>query len=389
MQVFKLCLKIIRKNLPLMGLYIGIFLFISILISSSNTQRDEKITAFTASKTAVAFMAEEDTPLVRGLKDELAKVGNFIEIDDTEDAIKDALFFRSVYYVIRIPEGFTDGFMSGKPSVLETTIVPGTIAAVYLDMAVDQYLNTARLYADTLPGITGEEMASKVKEDLSGTADVEISIPEGSTNGENWSIYYFNYMAYSLLSVLILGISSIMLVLKDKDIMKRNFSSPLKRDSITSQMFLATVLFTVAAWLILAAACFILNFKRNLNINFLMFLLNSFIFALASTGISFLIASLIKGRNAIAAVSNVVTMGSCFLGGVFVPQEFLGPAVLQVARLMPTYWYVRANTAIGSISRFDLRNSSDILISMAIVAAFGIAAFIASILLGRRKSLTA
>jgi ABC-2 type transport system permease protein len=156
---------------------------------------------------------------------------------------------------------------------------------------------------------------------------------------------------------------------------------------MTAQMFAAMAIFTVVTWIIMVAACFLMNLKNNLNTNFLLFMLNSFVFALTSTGISFLIANLISGRNAISAVNNIVTMGSCFLGGVFVPQAFLGPTVLQFARLLPTYWYVRANTVIGTLSKFELKYTSEIYSSMAVVAAFGIAAFGASILLGRRRSL--
>ncbi|MBW8384178.1 MAG: ABC transporter permease [Youngiibacter sp.] len=389
MQVFKLCLKIIKKNLPLMIMYVVIFLAVSMMIASANTQRDDKISVFTKTKTNMAFISDEDTPITRGLKEELSKVAAFVELDGSEDSVKDALFFRKIYYVLRIPEGFTADLLSGGDLKLKTTVVPGTIPAVYLDMAVNNYLNTTRLYADSLQDADAEDIAAEVARDLSVTAEASISIPEGSATEGNFSVFFFNYLAYSLLSVLILGISSVMIVLKDKDIQKRNLSSPLSRDSMTAQMFAAMAIFTVVTWIIMVAACFLMNLKNNLNTNFLLFMLNSFVFALTSTGISFLIANLISGRNAISAVNNIVTMGSCFLGGVFVPQAFLGPTVLQFARLLPTYWYVRANTVIGTLSKFELKYTSEIYSSMAVVAAFGIAAFGASILLGRRRSLAA
>lgn len=385
MQVFKLCLKIIKKNLPLMLMYVGIFLAVSMIIASANSQRGEPTSAFRASKTSMAFIAEEDTPITRGLRTELAKVASFVDLDDSEEAVKDALFFRKIYYVLRIPKGFTADFLARKDPKLQTTLVPGTIPAVYLDMAVDNYLNTARLYVASLESIDVESIAEAVAKDLSLTAEVKFSVPEGSASEENASVYFFNYLAYSLLSVLILGISSVMIVLKDAEIQKRHHASPITRDSLTSQMFGAMALFTVATWSIMVAACFLLNFKNNLNANFLLFMLNSFVFALASTGISFLIANLITGRNAISAVNNIVTMGSCFLGGVFVPQAMLGPTVLQFARLLPTYWYVKANTVIGSLSSFSSSYTGEVYRSMAIVAAFGVATFGASILLGRRR----
>ncbi|SHJ54187.1 ABC transporter permease [Parasporobacterium paucivorans] len=388
MPVFKLCLKIIKKNLPLMIMYMAIFLVVSVVIASANKQNEEKATVFTSSRTAMAFLSEEDTPLTRGLKQELAKVAVFVEIENSDEAVKDALFFRKVFYALKIPEGFSEDFMSGKAPVLETIIVPGTIPAVYLEMAVNQYLNTARLYVDSLQGIGQAEVVQSVAKDLENSSVVVIPESDGLVGAQNFSSYFFNYLAYSLLSVLILGVSSIMIVLKDKDISRRNHASPVSRNSMTVQIFMAMVLLTLGAWVAMTGACFLLNIKGSLNVNFLMFMLNSFVFALAGTGISFLIASVIKGRNALSAVNNVVTLGSSFLGGVFVPQQFLGPAVLQFSKFLPTYWYVKANNLIGFLTVFDPEHTAEVFKSMGVVAAFGAAAFAASLILDRRGRLS-
>lgn len=368
-----------------MIMYTAIFLIVSLIIASANKKSEEKTSVFTSSKTPIAFISEENTPLTRGLKDELAKIADFMEIGNRKDAVKDALFFRKVFFVLKIPKGFSDDFISGKDPVLETVVIPGTIPAVYIDMAVNQYLNTARLYVDVLKNAGQAEIAEWTARDLNKSSGVILDASGGRSVKENFSIFFFNYLAYSLLSVLILGISSIMIALKNDDIHRRNLASPVSRKGMTVQIFLAMILLTLGTWIIMTGACFLLNIKGSLNVNFLMFMLNSLVFAITGTGISFLIAGIIKGRNALSAVSNVVALGSSFLGGVFVPQQFLGATVLQFSKLLPTYWYVRGNTLIGSLTVFDFRHTVEIFRSMGVVFAFGVAAFAVALLIGGRR----
>lgn len=78
--------------------------------------------------------------------------------------------------------------------------------------------------------------------------------------------------------------------------------------------------------------------------------LNSFVFTLVCLSISFLVGSLLKSRNALSAVTNVLSLGMCFASGVFVPRYLIGEKVLAFVRIFPTYWYVLFNDEIINIS---------------------------------------
>ena len=47
-------------------------------------------------------------------------------------------------------------------------------------------------------------------------------------------------------------------------------------------------------------------------------------------------------------LNNVLSLGLCFLGGVFVPIEMLGEGIEKVSRFTPTYWYSRINGLLGN-----------------------------------------
>ena len=58
--------------------------------------------------------------------------------------------FPEVSYILRVPEGFSERFMNGEQVQLEKTIVPDSFSNAYLDLKIDQYLNSARLYVEQM-----------------------------------------------------------------------------------------------------------------------------------------------------------------------------------------------------------------------------------------------
>jgi len=358
---------------------------ISTIITAYVSNEQDELFSFTPVKTDIAIIAEENTPLVEGLKKELEKVANFVDLPDRLEALQDALYFREVTSIIRIPKGFTESFMNGESIQVEKTTVPDSYTDIYVDMCIDQYLNTARLYVNHVEGISQELLTEYVAKDLSVSTPVIIEKSETKDINTNFSVYYFNFLAYSLLSILILGIGSIMVVFNNPDIRMRNYSSPISITSFNMQMVSALSLFTFASWLVLVIFSFLLNWKNSLNIGSVYFLINSLVFAFAGAGISFFIGNMLKSMDAISAAGNIVTLGSSFVSGVMVPQQFLGNGVLRIASFTPTYWYVKANNQIGGLTHFDMNSLWPSIFCMLVQAGFGILFFALAIAASRRK----
>jgi ABC-2 type transport system permease protein len=386
MQVFNLCIKILKKNLPLMFMYIVMFLAISLIITLSTINDQKSITSFSQVKSNVAFVSEDNSMLVDGFKTELGKIANFVELPNGTEALQDALFFRSVTYIIRIPKNFTSDFMSGKDVSLEKTIIPNSVSNIYIDLCIEKYFNNARLYVQNMDGISQRELVKYLEADFTTVTDIEIKTNGDKTADTTFANYYFNYMAFSLLAVLILGMSTLIIVFNSKDIKMRNRCSPLSNGNFNRQFILAMLVFTIATWLIMVLFCIFFNFSSSFNITTLYFMLNSFVFAICCAGISFLIGNTINSREAISAVSNVVTLGSCFLGGVFVPQQFLGSTVLSFAQFLPTYWFVKANNQIAIINDFSMTNLEPVFKSILIELAFAAVFFTITLLVIRRNA---
>lgn len=385
MPVFKLCMKIFLKNWISISIYIVIFLAIAITISMNSMSEQKKSSSFSQEKAKIALISEEKTPLTEGFRQELEKSSDFVKLPDRTEALQDALFFRNVTYILRIPKGFTEDVLNGGSMQMEKTVVPNSTENAYVDINVNQYWNLARIYAKYEPGASQQQLVKQLKTNLSGSTPVTIRAHERAKTSNSFSMYYFNFLAYTLSAVLIMGISTVMIVFSKRDLSRRNFCSPLRTSSINTQLILANLSFAAASWLVLVVFCFLLDARSFGTQNMIYFLANSAIFTACIASLSYLIGNLMKNLNAMSAVCNVLTLGPCFISGVFVPQEFLNDTVLKIASFTPTYWYVQANTKIATLTHFEWSDLGSVYYSMTVVLGFAAAFFALSLVIGKRK----
>ncbi len=57
-----------------------------------------------------------------------------------------------------------------------------------------------------------------------------------------------------------------------------------------------------------------------------------------------------RSRFVINGISTVASLGTAFISGVMIPQDFISEKVLTIAKFFPTYYFVKINeTNINSI----------------------------------------
>ena len=49
----------------------------------------------------------------------------------------------------------------------------------------------------------------------------------------------------------------------------------------------------------------------------------------------------------LSGISNIVSLGMCFLSGVFVPMSIMNKKVLKIAQFLPVYWYENINETLS------------------------------------------
>jgi len=387
MQVFKVYFLIIKKNLPQIFIYLGIFILLAVMLSSLN--KASPVDSFSQTKLKIAvFNYDKSLSSSKGLQDYLAKNAEIVALPDELEAIQDALFFRNVEYIVKIPAGFLNSLQnSTAPLRIEKISVPGSTTAIYMDMLINKYFNTLKTYFKFTPNLPYSEIEKKVGTDLSVVTPVTLKSFNTYSGNTQSPVYYFNYLAYSLFAILILGISAFMIVFKNVDLKRRNLCAPITLKSMNAQILLGNVAFSFAVFILLIGFSFVLYGQDMLNLNGLFFCANAFCFTLAALSISFLISNL-ANANSISAVNNVVTLGTCFLSGVFVPQQFLGDGVLTIASFTPTFWFVKANNTIGTIVQFTQETSMQLGGYMLVQLGFAVGVLVVTLLIIKRRRQT-
>ena len=385
MQVFKTYFKIMKKQLATLLIYGVMFITITLVITFALLR--DKSNDFSVSKVPVLLINNDgDNEFIDAFTTYLEGYVEYIDIDDSEEARKDALFYHEVNYILIIPEGFTNKFLSGDEVLFTKEIQPDKMEAVQsVDSAIDNYLNMARVYISYSPGVGMRELTTFLR--MNPVAETEIIIDSGkkdTLDAAEFNTYYFNYLGYIMIVCFILGVSAVMMSFHSLEIRRRQFASPVSSRSFNLQLILANLVFVLVYLIIFIIVGYLSNPFRRVDLSLVLTWINAMIFGIVVLCISYLVGITVKGKNAVQALSTAVSLGLAFLSGMFVPQELLGSAVIRVASFLPSYWYVRANNTIRDLSNFSLENLAPIFQYMAIQIGFA-AVFLALIMVVAKR----
>ncbi|MFR7592625.1 MAG: ABC transporter permease [Longibaculum sp.] len=372
MIIFKNYFKIAKTLLPTILIYTLIFLGIATITSTSGVNQGQ---SFSSEKSKIALINhDENTPLIDAFYKYIDKHSEYVEIEDSDSALRDALFFRKVDYIMIIPPHFTKQFTLEKNPQIETMEVPDSSLALYSQTLMNKFLNTAQLYLKT--GIDEKEMTLAIEKDLEQHVDIEMLNTSFNTNLDNARNFY-NFANYTLLAIIISVISMIMISFHEEKIYRRHLVSRYSYQKINRQLLMGNIMTTTAIWLLYVVISFILYRETMFSQGGLLLILNSFIFTIFILILSFFITTLTHNREVVSMISTVLSLGLSFIAGAFVPQELLSPIVLTIAKLTPSYWFISNNNQIAQLAHYSLKDLQPIFINMGVVIGFAVLFYIA------------
>lgn len=386
MPVFKVSMKILKKNIPIFLIYMLVFVMVSIIAT-----RIEALSGgpenFSDTKINVAIFSESDSPLTKSFQNSLTEVANIVELEDSEESIQDALYFRAVYMIIRIPKDFGNISNTGEIKPIDVIVIPDAPETIQVQNHINQFLKLVSATKIGYPELSEASLAMKI--DALAVKETKVSMANDAKQGIEGDLmpFFFNYMAYSYMYIVIIGVSTIMLVFGRKDLKMRNTCSPITGYQNSSQLLMANGVFALIVWVLLIIISFVMDFRNVFKMNTVYFILNSFVFGASILGLSFLIGNLVKGKQALSAIAGIVTLSACFISGVFVPQAFLGEGVLKAASFFPTYWYVKGNLIIGDLTSFTNGHLSELYSTLLIEAGFALAFIMIALVVGKRRAI--
>ena len=363
MTVFKTFLQILKKNKGLIILYTTILL----VFGSFNMQANQSTVVFEASKPDVFIVNEdEEKGVTKGFVDYIKENSKIAEIKNTKEAIDDALFYEDVSLVVYIPQNYNNDFMNGNNPQI-TIKKADTYYSSFAEMLLQRYIKVATIYRDTIKN--EDELVAKVNETVSQDIETEITT-KLDTTGLSKAAHYFDFASYSFLACLIYIICIVLSTFNEEKVRRRTTISSFNYKKHNRILMLGNSLYAIFLWALYAIMSFVLIGEPMKSVNGALFIANSFVFVICATSLSFFLGSLIKNKNAISGVVNVVALGSAFLCGAFVPPQWLPDFVKTIGHIFPAYYFIDANQTIANLEEINFDTLQPVFVNAGIVLAF-------------------
>lgn len=378
MIVFKTILKILNKLKGLIILYTIMLVSVTLVNQTSGN-----VDSFEEIKPSV-IIVNNDKSESKVTNYFIKYLENHMEVKDidtdNEEKIDDALFYRDVSLVVYIPDGFGDDLLDSKDVSVEYKI-SGDKGSSYGKMLVQNYFDTFNIYNNYYDG---DDLFNRLDNALNLDINVEVK-SKVDTNSLGRMARFFNFLNYAILAGCVYSISMILASLKSENVRKRTIVSSYDYKKYNRIVLEACSVVIIGMWILYMILALIIFKDLFISMNGLWYVINSFVFSLCSLCIGFLIGNITQNKGAISGIVNVVSLGSSFLCGCFVPFEFMPDYVIKIAHIFPTYYFVINNEALKVMDNFSLSSVSPLILNMGIVLVFGVCFIIITNYVSKKK----
>jgi ABC-2 type transport system permease protein len=378
MTVFKTFWKIINKYKGTIILYTVIL----IIFGGINMSTNDTETTFVDSKPDILIInKDEEIGITKNLVDYLKQNSNIINVKNNEEAINDALFYRDINYVIYIPENYRQDVLNGlNPEInIKST---GDYSASLAEMMLSRYVQIQNIYKDNINN--EDELIEAINNNLSKKSSVEMTSKLDASKMTKVASY-FNFASYSIMAVVIFIICLVLSSFHEKTVNKRTIISSMNYKEHNRLILFASFMYSVIVWFLYVVLGLILLGNIIFTARGLMYLLNTFVFTFCALTIALLISTIVSNKNAINGIVNVVALGSAFLCGAFVPAEWLPKAVLNIAHILPAYWYINSNDLLKTMETINFETLKPVFNNMLVILAFAILFIIINNIISKKK----
>lgn len=374
MTIFKTYWKIVKKNIGIIILYTVMLL----VFGTMNLKANKNSFEFISSKPDIIIVNNSSGIITDNLISYLKTNANVKNITDEND-IDDAVFFRDANYVIYIPKEFENKIENGKEfniDIKTNNSYDSYIASELLNKYLDVFSKYMNLYNDKILAI------QKLDNTLNKKASVVI---ENKTSLNSKTSLFYNFSSYSIMAIVIYIICLVLSSFNDEKISKRTSVSGMNYKTFNNYLYISSFTFTFIIFIVYLILSFLILKSSILNINGILYSLNMFIFFIVSFTMAILISNLVKSKGAISGVVNVISLGSAFLCGAFIPVKYMPSFALKIAHIFPTFYFIDNNEYIASLQNFDKASYEFVLKNFIIMIIFIIFFLILNTLVTRFK----
>lgn len=366
MTVFKCYMKILKQNLGLVFLYLGIFFSVSIVLQMAAQKGEDSL--YQTTSIDLGVVNPDDSLLSSGFVDYLSQIHHVTIMENDPETLQENLFYRNVEYIIQIPADFYKTCIQNGES-LKVTKVPGSYSSYYVDQQISSYLDTMRTYLAA--GFSQEEAITALKSQVHEPV-TKLSSNSVSTD-KSPLVYYFRYIPYLFLGALCYTMGYILMAFKKGDIQKRMAASAISSRRQTLEGLLAMGIIGAGLWFLGILGAVLMYRNSFLDSRMLpYYLLNTLLMLIVALSLSYLIGMFINNSDLLSGAANIVSLSMCFLCGVFVPMDVMDKSVLKVSQFLPVYWYEQVNEILSSHISLTFQLQEKVWLGMGIELLFAV-----------------
>ena len=363
MIVFNTFWRIVKKYKGTILLYTVMLIMFGGINLTSNSTND----MFTPTKPNI-FIVNKDSNmgLTKNLINYLKKNTNVVSLEDDEEKINDALFYRDISYVIYIPKNYSKDVLDKKDVTIDIKSSKDYTSSL-TEMMLDKYLNVQ----SNLVNITNnqDELVNMINNTLDVNSEVVVSSKLDNSYLNRVS-RYFNFGSYSLLAVIIFIVTLVINSFKENTINKRIIVSSFNCKKHNSMLMLSSFVYSLIVWVLFSLLSIILLGKDMISLRGILYFVNTFMFIMPTLSFGILISTLVNNKDSIGGIVNVVGLGSAFLCGAFIPTEYLPKIVLSIAHIFPAYYFIDSNNLLSSMEIINFSNLIPVFINYFVLIIF-------------------
>ena len=380
MIVFNAFFKVVKK-------YIGVIILYTVMLISFGSinyaTNNENMTFSNRLPDILIINNDEEVGLTKNLINYLKENANVLDIENDEEKINDAIFYREVNYVIYIPKNYRVDTLNKLNPTLDIKSANDYDSA-YTSMLLTRYLNVQNTY---LKYTNNEnELINSINNNLSYKTNIEITSKLDTSKLTKIS-RFFNFASYSIMAVIIYIICLVISSFNKDVVKKRTIISSMNYKKYNKYILLSSFIYSSIIWILYVILSFIIIGSSMFSLRGLIYILNTFIFSFVALTLALLISNLIKSKGAISGIVNVIALGQAFLCGAFIPSEFLGENIIKYSKILPAYWYNNSNDLLSTIEVINIVNLKPILLNMIVLVIFAIIFIVINNIVSKHKQI--
>lgn len=369
----------------IVALYVVILTSISILNLRSNSNQ----TTFTDEKPEITIVDKTThQPLTNNFLNYLSQTAELVKLDESQ--ITDALFYQRTSLVVFLPENLETQILSGQKITLDYR-TSGNYSAELAKNLISRYFELQKseinlLHTQNPSHQQINSLINSINQKLAISPEVHLTT-NNVTNLRKIS-GYFNAASYTIMAIILYITCLINATFNKTEIKKRTLVSSLHLKRYNLYLLFANSIFSFLFFIFISSISYFVLGSIIFTPLLVLYLSNTLLFAICCLTLAELISTIVISRDAVSGIVNLISLGSAFLSGAFISASFLPPLVLNIAHVLPSYWYINANSKIESVKNLNLDSISAVLPNFLMLLFFSLLFIVLNYLISKKQRQT-